>query len=75
MTKFLSVAVVAIAFSAGFAGIPAQALSNAQPMTRVAVAASGLQQAEAEAGGSHNGSVRNAKAEAHKFNDGQARDI
>jgi len=73
MTKFLSIAALAVAFSTSFAGGPAHAIGNVQPMVRVAVAASGTQQAEAE--GARNGAVRDAKAESHDFNDGKSQDI
>jgi hypothetical protein len=73
MTKLLSIAVFAAAFSASIAGGPAHAISKVQPMARIAVAASGTQQAEAE--GTRNGAVRDAKAEGHDFNEGRATDI
>jgi hypothetical protein len=73
MTKYLSIAALAVAFSASFAGSPAHAIGTVQPMVRVAAAASGTQQAEAE--GARNGAVSNAKAEAHDFNEGKAQDI
>ena len=73
MTKFRSTAALAVAFTAVLAGGPVHAIGKAQPMARVAAVASGTQLVEAE--GVHNGAVRNAKAEAHDFNEGKAQDI